>query len=121
MSVLGLDHVNIAGSAALIERVRAFYVDILGLTEGHRPPFQSRGFWLYAGGHPVVHLRVSDSDTIGASALDHYAFTCTGLDETMALLREHGIEFTLDPARDTKNAQLFLADPSGVELELNFV
>lgn len=121
MPVLALNHVNITGSAALIERCRAFYVNILGLTDGPRPSFRNRGFWLYAGGHPVVHLGVRENDTTGTSALDHFAFTCEGLDETMARLREEGIEFTLDPARDAKNAQLFLADPAGVQIELNFV
>jgi catechol 2,3-dioxygenase-like lactoylglutathione lyase family enzyme len=122
MPVLALDHVNIAGSASLIERCRTFYVDVLGLTEGHRPVFRSRGHWLYAGGHPIVHLTVKDGDANGAAtALDHFAFTCEGLEETMARLREHGVAFTLDPARDTKNAQLFLQDPAGVQVELNFI
>lgn len=122
MPVLGLDHVNIAGAASLIERCRAFYVEVLGLTEGHRPNFRSRGFWLYAGGHPVVHLTVKDSDATGdATALDHFSFGCEGLEETMTRLREHGVEFTLDPARETKNAQLFLQDPAGVQVELNFI
>jgi catechol 2,3-dioxygenase-like lactoylglutathione lyase family enzyme len=121
MRVLGLDHVNIAGTAPLIERCRAFYVDLLGLTDGARPPFRSRGFWLYAGGHPVVHLTVKDRDENGSSALDHFSFTCEGLERAMELLRERGIEFSLDPARDTKNAQLFVQDPAGVSLELNFV
>jgi catechol 2,3-dioxygenase-like lactoylglutathione lyase family enzyme len=120
MPVVGLNHVNIAGSHELIERCRAFYVDILGLTDGDRPSFRSRGFWLYAGDQPVVHLTEKAGDTIGKSALDHYAFTCEGLDAMMALLQEHGIPFTIDPARDTKKAQLFLADPAGVSLELNF-
>ena len=121
MPVLGLDHVNIAGSAALIERCRAFYVDILGLTDGPRPSFRSRGFWLYAGNQPVVHLTEKDGDATGKSAIDHYAFTCEGLDATMALLRQRDIPFTLDPARDSKNAQLFVEDPAGVSLELNFL
>ena len=121
MRVLGLDHVNIAGSPALIQRCVAFYVDALGLTNGPRPPFRTRGFWLYAGGHPVIHLSERDRDVTGTSSVDHYAFRCEGLEETMARLREHGVAFTLDPARDTKNAQLFLSDPAGVSLELNFV
>ena len=121
MRVLGLDHVNIAGSPDLIARCVAFYTGVLGLTNGHRPPFTSRGFWLYAGGHPVVHLREHAEDISGTNALDHFAFTCEGLEETMTRLREHGIEFTLDPAGDTKNAQLFLTDPAGIGLELNFV
>ena len=122
MRVLGIDHVNIAGSAALIDRVRSFYVDILGLTEGHRPPFESRGFWLYAGDQAVVHLRVKEEDAAAAStALDHYAFQCEGLEAAMQRLRERGIPFELDPARDTKPAQLFLNDPTGLGLELSFV
>lgn len=122
MPLLGLDHINIAGSAALIERCRAFYVDVLGLTQGERPAFRSRGFWLYAGGQPIVHLTEKAADATGtATALDHFAFLCDGLDATMARLREHGIAFELDPARDTKRAQLFLQDPAGVSVELNFV
>jgi catechol 2,3-dioxygenase-like lactoylglutathione lyase family enzyme len=121
MHVLGLDHVNITGSRELIERCRAFYIDILGLTDGHRPSFRTGGYWLYAGDQPVVHLGERDNDTIGTSALDHFAFTCQGLEAMMARLREHSIPFTIDPARDTKKAQLFLEDPAGVALELNFV
>lgn len=121
MRVLGLDHVNIAGSPTLIARCVTFYVDVLGLTNGHRPAFRTRGFWLYAGNHPVVHLSERAHDSTGTSSIDHYAFTCEGLEETMTRLREKGIEFTLDPARESKNAQLFLADPAGVSLELNFV
>ena len=120
MLVLSLDHVNIAGSFALLERCRAFYTDVLGLTDGPRPPFRSRGFWLYAGGRPIVHLSEKSDDAIGANALDHFAFTCADLDAAMARLHEHGVAFTLDPARDNKNAQLFLQDPAGVNVELNF-
>ena len=121
MPVIGLDHVNIAGSAALIERCRAFYVEVLGLTDGARPPFRSRGFWLYAGGHPVVHLTVKENDARGTSSLEHFAFQCEDLEGTMARLHEKEIAFSLDPARDTKNAQMFLEDPAGVQVELNFV
>lgn len=122
MPILGLDHINIAGSAPLLERCRAFYVDILGLTQGPRPAFRSRGFWLYAGDAPIVHLTEKENDAAGArTALDHFAFLCDGLEETMARLTQHGIEFELDPARDTKRAQLFLQDPADVSVELNFV
>ena len=120
MRVLGLDHVNIIGSPAVLERCVSFYVDVLGLTNGDRPSFRTRGFWLYAGGHPVIHLTERERDVSGSSSIDHFALRCEGLDETMARLRERGIAFTLDPAREGKKAQLFLTDPAGVSLELNF-
>ena len=37
----------------------------MGLTEGERPAFPFRGYWLYLGGIPVVHL-VEATDTAGA-------------------------------------------------------
>jgi catechol 2,3-dioxygenase-like lactoylglutathione lyase family enzyme len=122
MRVVGLDHVNITGTAALLERCRAFYVDVLGLTDGPRPPFRSRGFWLYAGEHPVVHLTERAADAERAStSLDHFAFRCEDFDAAVRRLTELGIAFTVDPARDTKAAQLFVEDPAGVAVELNFV
>ncbi|HYC61217.1 MAG TPA: VOC family protein [Thermoanaerobaculia bacterium] len=123
MHILGVNHINLAGSAELIERCRAFYIEVLGLTEGHRPQFMSRGFWLYAEDQPIVHLRIKEEgrDTRGTNALDHIAFTCDGFDAAMERLRERGIAFTVDPARDTKPAQLFFEDPSGLGLELQFL
>ena len=46
------------------KKVRDFYVDLMGLTEGERPAFPFRGYWLYLGGIPVIHL-VEASDTAG--------------------------------------------------------
>jgi catechol 2,3-dioxygenase-like lactoylglutathione lyase family enzyme len=122
VQVLGLDHVNIAGPPDLIERCRTFYVDILGLTQGHRPPFRSRGFWLYAGGHPVVHLTERDAKPAiaGTNRLDHFALTCRGVAEAMERLSRNGIPFTVDEVPQTRRVQLFLQDPAGVSIELNF-
>jgi catechol 2,3-dioxygenase-like lactoylglutathione lyase family enzyme len=120
MRVLGLDHVNIAGPIELLERVRAFYIDVLGLVDGPRPQFRRRGFWLYAGNLPIVHLSEKSTEATGASALDHFSFTCEGLDDMIARLGARGIAFELDPAREGKRAQIFVTDPAGVSVELNF-
>jgi glyoxylase I family protein len=122
MSVTGLDHVNVSGSAELMERCRDFYVDVLGLTDGDRPAFRSRGYWLYAGERPVVHLtvRAEKTGTEGVTGFDHYAFECQGLELMMERLRQHGVPFELDRVPGTARAQLFLTDPAGVALELNF-
>lgn len=121
MTVLRIDHINVSGAPDLIARCRAFYVDVLGLTEGHRPPFRSRGFWLYAGNAPVVHLTErTGGGAAHAGPFAHYAFACESLDEVTAKLKEHAIEFTVDHVPLTKQTQLFLHDPAGVPLELNF-
>src|SRR5919205_2061650 len=100
MGVRGLDHFNITAPADLIERVRDFYVEVIGLSEGGRPRFMRRGFWLYAGAGPVVHLTAGDGDdtrTPGArSAFDHVAFSCEGLREFVERLESAGVEYEVD-------------------------
>ncbi len=122
MHVAGLDHINIAGSYELLERCRTFYVDVIGLTDGPRPGFRRRGFWLYAGGHPIVHLSEDDSapPAGGRTAFNHFALRCEGFDGTIERLRRLGIAFTGDRVPGSDTAQLFLEDPAGVSLELNF-
>lgn len=120
--ILRIDHVNISGSAELLARCRDFYVDVLGLREGHRPPFRSRGYWLYAGDAPVVHLSQREHGIAAQppGTLDHYAFACTGLEEMLARLRSHGIAFEMEEVPQRGQTQIFLRDPAGVAIELNF-
>jgi len=43
MAIAGLNHFNIMGSRSLIDEVRDFYVDVIGLSEGWRPDFDVEG------------------------------------------------------------------------------
>jgi catechol 2,3-dioxygenase-like lactoylglutathione lyase family enzyme len=120
MHILGLDHVNISGPHDLIERCRDFYAGVLGLTEGHRPPFSSKGFWLYAGGRPVVHLTESPTASGTSGALDHFAFKCEGIDGMVKRLQSHAVPFRRTTVPATNQVQLFVEDPAGAKIELNF-
>ncbi len=120
MSVGGIAHVNFRGDEATIERLRAFYRDVLGLEDGPRPRFRSRGYWLYANGRDLVHLSIdaSRAPTPFGGALDHVAFALDDLDGTLARLDAAGVDYTLD-AVPGGDAQVFLRDPAGVGVELN--
>ena len=121
MPVLALDHVNVTGAPGLLARCREFYVEVLGLSEGERPPFSRPGHWLYAGGQPVVHLVAGDSERHpGASALDHVAFTCGDIGDVVARLEARGIAFRRTRVPATGDEQLFVTDPAGVPIELRF-
>ena len=121
MRVAGINHLNIKADAGVIARCRAFYIDVLGLVEGERPPFRSRGHWLYAGDQPIVHLsEAAHSETSGKSLLDHVALTCEGFDEFVRRLEANGIEHHIDRVPKRGHAQIFLRDPAGVAIELNF-
>lgn len=120
MTVLGIDHINVSGDAALVEATRRFYVDVLGLEEGHRPNFRSRGFWLYAHGHPIVHL-TETSDVAGSTgAFNHIALACTDAPAMIARLQRAGVEHRVTGVPDGGAVQIFLRDPAGIAVELNF-
>ena len=123
--VQGIDHVNLSAPAELLERVRHFYVDIIGLHEGPRPTFRSgsRGYWLYAGAEPVMHLTSRGGGQASAQAtgwLDHIAFACVGLPAMRAKLDAAGVTYRIDVVDMPPQVQLFLTDPAGVGVELNF-
>jgi catechol 2,3-dioxygenase-like lactoylglutathione lyase family enzyme len=124
-----------------IDATRDFYERVLGLSVGPRPPFDFPGYWMYRGDHgdyanAVVHiigmdrndreglrkyLGDRDESTLrGTGALDHVAFFATGLAEMVERLRAQGIA----PRQRTVPAlglhQLFLDDPNGVVVELNY-
>ena len=54
MEVATIDHVNVETDD--IERSEQFYREVIGLEKGPRPNFDRPGYWMYAGGQPVVHI-----------------------------------------------------------------
>ena len=121
MKVNGIDHINIGAPIETLERCVQFYVDVIGLSQGYRPPFTSRGFWLYAGDAPIIHLTEKETSGSATGAFNHIAFACEDFESMQARLRNQEIPFTVERVPLTRQVQIFLKDPAGVELELNFV
>ena len=126
MPIDAIHHVNLRAPADELKTLRDFYCAVLGLTEGPRPPFRSAGYWLYADGHPIVHLsEMRSGETLvevsqRQSAFDHVAFRCTDLEGTLARLKERGIRHLLEKVPLVRQTQVFFEDPSGIGVELNF-
>ncbi len=122
----GLAHINFRAPEAMIERLRAFYRDVIGLSDGPRPPFRSRGYWLYAGGRDVLHLTITaeDGDALARPARagwpDHIAWACTDADTMRARLDAAAVPYEVDEVPGSRQLQIFLNDPAGVGVELNF-
>lgn len=122
MSVLGLHHFNIHAPRAELTRIRDFYVEVLGLVEGSRPPFANFGYWLYAGDQPVVHLNADEAASAGANrgAIDHVAFVCSDLEGMRSRLDSLGIQYSLSEVPGQGIQQVFFHDPLGNGIELSF-
>jgi catechol 2,3-dioxygenase-like lactoylglutathione lyase family enzyme len=121
MPVAGFQHVNTR--SADVERTKDFYVGVLGFRVGDRPPFASRGYWLYLGDHPVLHLvqrPPGETHHDGGGNVDHIAFQALDLEGTRATLRAAGIEFREAVVPRDNTIQIFVHDPDGIRVELNF-
>lgn len=124
MPALALDHYNLRADHALTEALCRFYVDVIGMRIGARPAFNFPGYWLYLGAQPVLHLvEVPDTEIRSApvrGTFDHVAFSCEDRAAFEAHLTTHGVPYRRSFIPGTAVCQLFLTDPAGNGVELNF-
>jgi catechol 2,3-dioxygenase-like lactoylglutathione lyase family enzyme len=133
MPLSHLEHFLI--QTADLQATRDWYVRVLGMKEGWHPDFKFPVVWLYIGEKDVLHLteggaNVSENrkkylgqqstDVHGSGVVDHVAFRAMGLPDMLAHLEREGIQFTRRMVSDQGLYQLFLHDPNGVKIELNF-
>jgi catechol 2,3-dioxygenase-like lactoylglutathione lyase family enzyme len=122
--VRGLDHINLRVSADLLEPVRSFYVDMVGLRDGFRPAMSSgsHGYWLYAGESAVLHLSGGAEQSIHhhTGYFSHVAFACADREATRERLEAAGVPHRTVVLDDGAQVQIFVVDPAGITVELNF-
>jgi catechol 2,3-dioxygenase-like lactoylglutathione lyase family enzyme len=122
MNVGVLDHFNIR-TRNLKETVR-FYEDILGLKNGDRPNFSFPGAWMYSGDKPVVHLvdisPTPEQQKPDSGVVHHVAFVSEGFREMKKHLAGKGIWFNTAEVPGGALWQIFVRDPNGVMIELNY-
>lgn len=119
-----------------METTKNFYEKIINLKIGYRPPFDFPGYWLYLDDIPVVHL-VGDGaplnayfndhdglklDTSGGGAIDHIAFLCPPeeFEPMLSLLKNDNVDHLNTIVPNLGLRQIFLKDPDGIRIELNF-
>ena len=117
-----------------IDATRDFYCDVLGLRDGFRPELGFPGYWLYLGDVPCIHIvdwvgydaftrkvnipMSTRADSTGA--LDHIAFNASGYDDIRGKLEARGMPFKFNDLDDIGLRQIFVHDPNGLCIELNF-
>ncbi len=129
MTVEALDHVNII--TADLDRAEAFYRDLLQLDSRAAPPplTPANARWMYdSGGRAVVHLnslaapRAFDRPVAPGptGALHHVALRCAGHADTLARIAAMALDHRGNDLPAIGLRQIFVSDPDGVLLELNF-
>jgi len=146
MEIKRVDHYSIRTND--LESSRRFYTQVIGLNEGPRPPFDFPGYWLYTGEPPkdlqtgggrnygLVHLMGDNKDKPGSldayvgdrkdsarggtGSLDHVAFAATGRAAMLDRCRRNNVGFFERAVPMLGLRQVFVKDPDGVTIELNF-
>jgi catechol 2,3-dioxygenase-like lactoylglutathione lyase family enzyme len=133
MALSHLEHFLI--QPADIEATAKWWCEMLGMRDGYHPDFKFPVKWLYIGDTDVVHMTPGGANTsanrkayvgqeseatFGTGVVDHVAFRAHGLRETMTHLKAKGVEFKQRRVNDQGLFQLFLLDPNGIKVELNF-
>ncbi len=90
---LSIDHVQLAMPAGEEHRARAFYRDLLGMTEISKPPeLAKRGGCWFASGSVQIHLGIEADFRPAKKA--HSALHCADYANLLERLRHAGIEVT---------------------------
>ena len=121
--ILSINHIQLVAEKDLVMQLRDFYCDVVGLTEGFRPPFERFGFWLYIGDKDVLHLitpKEGDGRSFQKSSFDHVAFKTGNYQNVLKKLKALNVPFEEKPIPGMAAHQIFLRDPTGNRVELNF-
>jgi catechol 2,3-dioxygenase-like lactoylglutathione lyase family enzyme len=122
MSVGLLDHFNIR-TRKLGDTVR-FYEEVLNLKNGDRPNFAFPGAWMYSEGKPVVHLvdisKTDEPQKPDSGVVHHVAFASRDFAGMKRRLETKGIAFDSRQVPGGELWQIFVNDPNGVMIELNY-
>lgn len=134
MPLSRLDHYSIRTTE--LAATEAFYTGILGLTVGPRPSFNFPGVWLYQGGIAVVHVvGINPNDPSGlkdylgdkgmdgakgTGTIDHIAFLGSDVEAMRERFRAAGVPYRDRFVASLNLAQVFVEDPNGVTIEMNF-
>jgi catechol 2,3-dioxygenase-like lactoylglutathione lyase family enzyme len=117
MTILSIDHVQIAMPAGQEDQARAFYVDVLGFIEIPKPAeLAKRGGAWFQSGNVQLHLGVEADFRAARKA--HPAFLVSDLEGLLVKVQKAGYETDTSqpPLEGYQRAHVF--DPFGNRIEL---
>lgn len=118
--ITGLDHVQVAIPRGSEAAARAFYRDLLGMTELAKPPaLAGRGGCWFSSGSAVLHLGVDEPFSPARKA--HPAFLVTALDLLFDRLAERGYQGVRADGELPGVRRFHVFDPFGNRIEFQQV
>jgi catechol 2,3-dioxygenase-like lactoylglutathione lyase family enzyme len=116
VTIIGIDHVQIAAPPGREDDARSFYGGLLGMDELRKPePIRARGGCWFAAGAQELHVGVEEPFAPARKA--HPGLLVSDLDALRGRLAATGVVFSDDAKIDGVD-RLFVDDPFGNRLEL---
>lgn len=113
--ISAVDHVQLAAPAGSEDALRAYYADVLGMTEIPKPPvLAARGGCWFAHGPVQLHLGIEEDFRPARKA--HPGIRVTGIEAFAARLEERGARVAWDDNLPG-HLRFFSEDPVGNRLE----
>jgi catechol 2,3-dioxygenase-like lactoylglutathione lyase family enzyme len=117
MTILAIDHVQLAMPAEEEESARAFYIGILGFAEISKPPqLAHRGGAWFQSGSVQIHLGI-EADFHPAKKA-HPAFIVADLEALLDRIRKAGYEVDISQPPLDEYVRAHIFDPFGNRIEL---
>ena len=113
--ITAVDHVQLAAPPGSEDRLRAYYVDVLGMTEIPKPQVLAArgGCWFRAG---AVQLHLGIEDDFRPARKAHPGLHVTGIERYGARLEAHGAQVEWDENLPG-HRRFYSYDPVGNRLE----
>jgi catechol 2,3-dioxygenase-like lactoylglutathione lyase family enzyme len=132
MAVTELNHYFVRAND--LERTKDFYCSVLGFEVMPRPDFPFPGYWLGVNGKIQVHMgphgipnselyylgTTPKSATDNPGVVDHIAFLATDPEAFNTRFEKLGLAARKRYFPEFKLYQMFVKDPNGLTIELNF-
>ena len=114
-----------------------WYVSNLGMRVGPHPDFgpEVEVTWLYVGDHDIIHIvpprepEANDDTPIsfseediakGGRPIHHIAFRASGRKQMIETFKKNNTPFIEQKGKNATLIQIFVRDPNGITVELNF-
>jgi catechol 2,3-dioxygenase-like lactoylglutathione lyase family enzyme len=115
--LIGVDHVQLAMPAGQEDAARAFYGDVLGLSEVDKPAgLAGRGGCWFIGADGGVHVHLGVDPDFSPARKAHPAFVVSDLDALRERIGDAGAEVVEDESIGVR--RFYTADPFGNRIEL---
>ncbi|MCW5770814.1 MAG: VOC family protein [Rhodospirillaceae bacterium] len=125
MPLLDINHVAIR--TLDLDKTNKFYTEVLGMQFAKRPPMDFPGSWLQIGEGTMIHVLAGNAayDIEGkyrpvGGSVDHISIGAKGFDDFVRRFEDAGLDWREFALPEAGIMQLFVRDPNGILIELNF-